>query len=348
MPPLAIPWNPEAVLGIGQVLSGSTCVAETKKGSRCAKPIAVENRQRASKQLLQMSRLDTSASGVIDTLEPLARLLVCNGWNHKDQVREVVTKWREHIQTFQAAVAAQGGDGPRLDQVGPDQEPLQVKDPIKVDPALLQQTIQYQPTAKLHFHETKAAQQDVEIAQQDAAACRRGLAIALRDLDAARREIASALQNLDMARQEMTSALQDVKSARQDAMNALREAKMARQEVHTLRIEATRDLAARNALVQRVTALTATRGGGETLAPTPNTPRHDLAASSTRRPSNDLQERDAADTNRISITAEDCGICFIRLGSSRTIRCSGARCRRLFHDECIGPWLQLKRKCPIW
>lgn len=106
MPSLALPWNPEEVLGFGQVLSGSTCVAETKKGSRCAKPIAVANRHRASKLLLQISRLDTSTPRVIDTLESLARLLICNGWNHKDQVGEVVTNWRDHIQTFQDAVAA--------------------------------------------------------------------------------------------------------------------------------------------------------------------------------------------------------------------------------------------------
>ncbi len=334
MPPLALVWNPEEVLEIGQVLSGSTCFAETKKVSRCAKPIAVANRQRASKLLLQMSRLDTSAPRVIDTLEPLARLLICNGWNHKDQVGEVVTKWRDHIQTFQDAVAAGGGDNSPLEQVGPDQEPLQVKDPIKVDPALLEQTIQYQQAAKIHLHETKAAQQDAEVAQQDAAACRRALAIALRDLDVARRETASALQ--------------EAKSARQDAMIALREAKLARQEVHTLRIEAARDLEARESLAQQVTALRAARGGGETLAPTPNTPRLDAAASSTRPPSNNLQKRNAADTDRLSITAEGCGIWFIRLGSSGTIRCSGARYRRPFHDECLGPWLQLKRTCPIW
>ena len=113
--------------------------------------------------------------------------------------------------------------------------------------------MQYQQTAKIHFHETKAAEQDAEIAQQDAAACGRGLAIAFRDLDVARREIASALQ--------------EAKSARQDAMTAHREAKLARQEVHTLRIEAARDLEARDALAQQVTALTAARGGGETLAP---------------------------------------------------------------------------------
>ena len=99
-------WNPEEVLEIGQVSSGVTCVGYVNSQSRrCRNPIAAVNRERATNILLEMSRMDVSSLGVEESLEPLARLLLCKR-QHQNQLPSVVEKWRNQIDGVQVQEAA--------------------------------------------------------------------------------------------------------------------------------------------------------------------------------------------------------------------------------------------------
>ena len=99
-------WNPEEVLEIGEVLSGTTCVGQAhSKNRRCHNPIAAVNRERAANLLHNMSRMDVSSPEVEESLEPLARLLLCKQ-KHQNQLSSVVGKWRNQIEGVQVQEAA--------------------------------------------------------------------------------------------------------------------------------------------------------------------------------------------------------------------------------------------------
>ena len=100
-------WDPEEVLEIGEVSSGITCVGHAhSKSRRCHNPIAVVNREQATKLLHEISRMDVSSPGVQKSLEPLARLLLCKQ-NHQNQFPSVVGKWRNQIEGLQIQEAAE-------------------------------------------------------------------------------------------------------------------------------------------------------------------------------------------------------------------------------------------------
>ena len=103
-------WDPEAVLGIGQVSSGITCVGYAhSKNRRCHNAIAAENRERATNLLKQMSKMDVSSpeveKSVEKSLKDLAGFLLCKN-NHQDQSSSFVGIWRNKIKGFKAQEAA--------------------------------------------------------------------------------------------------------------------------------------------------------------------------------------------------------------------------------------------------
>ena len=99
-------WNPEEVLEIGQVSSGVTCVGYVNSQSRrCRNMIAAVNRKRATSIIHAMSRMDVSSPEVEESLEPLARLLLCKR-QHRNQLPSVVEKWRNQIDGVQVQEAA--------------------------------------------------------------------------------------------------------------------------------------------------------------------------------------------------------------------------------------------------
>ena len=99
-------WNPEEVLEIGEVLSGTSCVGQAhSKNRRCHNPIAAANRERAANLLHNMSRMDVSSPEVEESLEPLARLLLCKQKHQKTQLSSVVGKWRNQIEGIQVQEA---------------------------------------------------------------------------------------------------------------------------------------------------------------------------------------------------------------------------------------------------
>ena len=100
-------WDPEEVLEIGEVSSGVTCVGHAhSKSRRCHNPIAAVNRKQATKLLHEISKMDVSSPGVEESLERLARLLLCKQ-QHQNQLPSVVGKWRNQIEGVQIQDAAE-------------------------------------------------------------------------------------------------------------------------------------------------------------------------------------------------------------------------------------------------
>lgn len=356
MPPLVGLWDAEVVLGVGQVSSGATCVGYTKpKRRRCHHRVATANCQRASDLLLQISSMNISASGVDHVLERLARLLLCNHWNHQDQVGVVAAKWRDRVQQFQIVAAArlettvQLEIEARLGQVAPDEEGVRVEDAVRVERAARRPRIpQSKHAARTHTREVEAARQDAEIARRDAQIARRDAAISRRDL---------------------TIALQDIEIARRETAIARQETEVAREKLRRLR---NRNLRVSDALTQQVAAVAGVRGGAATPALTVEVPRPNSTASSTHRPRQNQFGRHAASPTTIPRAATrtlavpspayrllvppeedngsivgDCSICLQRLGNEGLVRCE-ARCQQPFHGECMNAWLQVRRRCPLW
>ena len=99
-------WDPEEVLEIGEVSSGITCVGYAcSKHRRCHNPIAAEHRAQAANLLNQISSIDVSSPRVRDFLEPLGHLLLCDLWQHQEQLPRVVEEWCEQIESFKVLVA---------------------------------------------------------------------------------------------------------------------------------------------------------------------------------------------------------------------------------------------------
>ena len=347
MPPFVDPWDPKEVLEIGQEIAGIKCVAYAKtKGRQCRNPIARANYQQASEILLQISRMSISAPGVDDALAPLARLLICHHWDHQDQVEAVVAEWRDRIQQLQFVAAAHLGNG-----------------------------------AQIEHH---VARQEREIAGRERATARREITIArrerdvaCRERDVARREIEKLRRDVAIARQETGTARRDAGMAHQETEIARRYAAISRQAAHKLRLEAARNLEARNALARQIVALSAAvRPRPATPAQTVEASRPNLAPSSTRHPERPPIGRDAAPispealsraarrpttipspSNQNSMPTEedssllsiggDCSICLHDLGHEGIVRCA-AQCHQPFHGECINAWLEVRRICPLW
>ena len=343
MPPLVGLWDAEDVLGVGQVSLGATCVGYAKpKRRRCHHRVAAAICQQASDLLLQISSMNISASGVDHALERLARLLLCNHWNHQDQVEVVAAKWRDRVQQFQIVAAArlettvQLENEARLGQVAPHKEGVRLEDAVRVERATRRPRIpQSQHAARTHTREVEAARQDAEIARRDAEIARRDAAISRRDL---------------------TIALQDIEIARRETAIARQETEIAREKLRRLR---NRNLRVSDALNQ-------------TPALTVEVPRPNSAASSTRRPRQHQFGRHVASPTAIPRAATrtlavpspayrlpvppeddnggivgDCSICLQRLGNEGLVRCE-ARCQQPFHGECMNAWLHVRRRCPLW
>ena len=101
-------WDPEEVLGIGKVSSGVTCLGHAyTKGRRCHWAINAENRAQAADLLSQISRMDVSSprDKFKDCLEPLGRLLLCDLWQHQEQLPSVVRNWCNRIEGHRETIA---------------------------------------------------------------------------------------------------------------------------------------------------------------------------------------------------------------------------------------------------
>ena len=99
-------WDPKEVLEIGEVSSGIICVGYAcSKHRRCHNSIAAEHRAQAANLLNQMSSIDVSSPRVKDFLEPLGHLLLCDLWQHQEQLARVVEEWCEQIERLKDLVA---------------------------------------------------------------------------------------------------------------------------------------------------------------------------------------------------------------------------------------------------
>ena len=99
-------WDPEEVLGIGKLSSGVTCVGHAyTKGRRCYRVVDAEHRAQAANLLSQMSRIDVSSPKVKEILEPLGRLLLCDLWQHQEQLPRVVGEWCDRIEGLREITA---------------------------------------------------------------------------------------------------------------------------------------------------------------------------------------------------------------------------------------------------
>ena len=98
-------WDPEEVLGIGQVSSDTTCIGHARtQGRRCRRGIVAKDRTQAANLLSQMSRSDVTSPSVRE-LERLGRLLLCDLEQHEAQLPRVVRDWCNQIARFRGITA---------------------------------------------------------------------------------------------------------------------------------------------------------------------------------------------------------------------------------------------------
>lgn len=324
-PPIASLWDPEDVLKIGQVSLGVKCVADALTlGRQCRYDIAVINYQRASNVVLRLSRLHPSSPEVNDTLNLLARLLICNHSNHKDQVEAVVAKWRSQIRQFQAARREAAAERQYLQQA-----------------------------AMIYAHEVEAARQEVQTARQEAALHRQDIAIALRDVEIARRNTTIALHDTAVARQDADMARRETETARRE-INVLRlEAALNLEVRDTLAEQVLALRAARDGGATRAPIIEAPRPNP---APpqnqiernaTPGSPAARPRGAGSRRQVTVLVPMPTDEVDRSPTIEGDCSICLDRLGIEGVVRCEG-RCQQRFHGNCMNAWLLVRRECPLW
>ena len=116
-------WNPEDVLGLGQISTGIICVSYAhSKQRRCNEPISAAKREKATKLLLQIGRQDISSPRIVDYLLLLAPLLACNRKQHQAQIPTIVEEWCNRIEGVQLKIAAERERGATFGQdkmVGP-------------------------------------------------------------------------------------------------------------------------------------------------------------------------------------------------------------------------------------
>ena len=110
-------WDPEKVLGIGEVSLGITCVGHAhSENRRCHNAIAAVNRERASNLLQEMSRMEVLWPRLEKSLKELARFLLYKR-QHQNQLPSVLEKWRNLIERFQVQEAANQDIITELDHV---------------------------------------------------------------------------------------------------------------------------------------------------------------------------------------------------------------------------------------
>ena len=101
-------WNPEDVLGIGQISSGIICVGYAhSKQRRCNEPISAVKREQATRILLQIGRQDISSPRIEESLSLLAPLLSCKRKQHQDQISTVIEEWCDRIEELRFKEAAE-------------------------------------------------------------------------------------------------------------------------------------------------------------------------------------------------------------------------------------------------